>query len=126
MKLSFQPVLGEDNNGYAVIGFHHDGVFVTDPFVDESSTVPVDSLEHYGVTQADGNLLVTLNETLEKATDDAANAGCLSLQTVLNIPGDFAGVYFAGGAACKALRNLRQVFAEYLMAELTTGLSFKD
>lgn len=79
-----------------VFGFHINGMFIFDPKLSECGRFKVDPVECYGLSPERQSHLEQLNKRLEAATEDAINAGALSIQKALCVPtGDTAGVFFS-------------------------------
>lgn len=104
-----QPELGVSIKGY----------FVTNPFYDVGMIDEVDPMECWGLTEAQAKFIVTLNEQLAEAAEDAINAGCLRLQNAAGITdGGYAGVHFSG----PELRNqLMRIFGEYIASDINAS-----
>ncbi|MBC8738506.1 hypothetical protein F6X40_17165 [Paraburkholderia sp. UCT31] len=118
MKLSFKLEFSEDHDGNAVFGFHHDGFYIFDPFLDTDGMTPADPMQ-YGISLDEAAFLAKLNGALEDATEAALNAGCLRIQDALGVKhGDYAGIHFSGGVA---KQQIRQTLGEYFKAELEGG-----
>lgn len=104
-----------------VFGFHFNGMFIYDPKLSECGRFEVDPVECYGLTPERQSHLEQLNERLEAATEDAINAGALSIQKALGVPtGDTAGVFFSE----QQYRGLIAIaLGLYMLQELKQGTS---
>lgn len=98
-ETSSSPVLDlgvDPTDDRPVFGFHFNGMFIYDPKLSECGRFSVDPVECYGLTPERQSHLEQLNERLEAATEDALNAGTLSIQKALGVPsGDTAGIFFS-------------------------------
>lgn len=101
------------------IGVAAKGYFITNPFYDVGMIEKVDSMECWGLSEAQAKLIVALNEELAEAVEDAINAGCLRLQTIAGITdGGYAGVHFSG----TEIRNqMMQLFGKYIAADINAA-----
>lgn len=83
--------------------------------VQNGALVP-DLRGHSGPSEVQVDMLALLNKTLEQAVDDALDAACLPIQSMLGMAGDFAGVYFSG---TDTIQPFNDNIARYMMAEIT-------
>jgi hypothetical protein len=75
------------------------------------------------VSAQDLQQLQALNHLVEQATQDALNAGCLAVQTMLGVSsGDEAGVFFSGPVA---VRPVAQAIADYIGHEIAVAATTK-
>lgn len=111
---------GQDaSTGLPVLGFEVKAMFIHDIFLSECGRFTVDPVATYGVSLEDAQALKQLNQGLLDATDDAINAGCSSLQTLLGVTdGGIAGVCFSGDAQ---RAPIAQALAEYLLTEVNSA-----
>lgn len=90
-------------------------LFITDPFLSECGRFPADPTETYGLSADDAKQLAALNKLIQKAADNALNAGCLTIQEELGIEsGDLAGLHFSG---TDHVYPVAKAMADYLLSE---------
>lgn len=115
-KLALPVIAGNNFEGAPVFGVVVDDFFIVDPFTSQCGRFVVDAQEAYGLSEEDAGALVCMNNALKAATEEAINAGCLSIQKALAIySGDVAGLFFAGEDAQLAVARSMQAYlaAEY-------------
>lgn len=109
----------DPSNGMPVIGISVNDTFVFDTFKSECGRFLVDPTVAYGLDKQEALWITYLNSAIEKAADDALNAGCLAVQNTLSVTdGGFAGVYFSDDAVRNSMAT---VFRAYLRAEQAHG-----
>lgn len=115
-KFSHPLTTGEDaSTNLPVFGFILNDMLISDPFSSECGRFKVDPTETYGVSQEDAMQLVELNKLVDRATQDALNAGCLTAQNTLGIEtGDAAGLFFSGSTY---VRPVAQAMVDYILFE---------
>lgn len=104
------------NTGLPVFGFNLRHTFITEPLLSECGRFTVDPVKHYGVTEQDASELAALNQLVDKATQEALNAGCVAVQKALGIAGgDLAKAHFSDYLETRpvALAIVKYIQAEY-------------
>lgn len=110
----------QDSSKQTMFAIDARGHSITDPTMDEGMTDFVEP-GYYGLTQAQSDALVKLNEVLDTATEDALNAGCLAVQKAYDIPqGDVAALFFSGVERSEPIRN---ALAHYIRSEMNLNKS---
>lgn len=100
-----------------VLGFSINDMFISNPFLSECGRFDVDPVETYGLSLQDATELVRLNTLIAEATQAALDAGCLAIQTALDIEtGDLASLHFSGS---ERVRPVAQAMTDYLLSEYT-------
>lgn len=113
-----KPLMQGDDpeTGMPVLGFEADGMFIHKPRLSSCGRFSVNPTEAYGISGAEADALVALNKVLDQATEDAINAGCLTLMNHLGVTdGGIAGVCFSGNSA---RAQVARPLARYLLTEL--------
>lgn len=72
--------------GAPVLGFNHEGIFITDPTMESSGARwEVDPVESYGVSEEEAAWLNNLNTDLARARDVGIVSACNSVHRALGI-----------------------------------------
>lgn len=91
----------------------NDGLEAFFVYVDSKAYKSLEGVK--GVTDVQVSMLDLLNSTLKEAVDNALNASCKTVQDVLGMMGDYAGIHYSGP---ENLMEIHGNIASYMFAEI--------